>query len=294
LERSRRIELEDPWVVAGVGLGVLTIIVALLIYYVGIKRPDISVAVWTPPLAGSTDSEEPSYVGVANPPEPTSGEPALVLTSIALWNSGNRGLYGTQISPSNPLMISCTPPAAMVSVEKVDQSTDNSKIDVTWTPGDSSIRVSFGHLERTHGVAIEVLHTGKSSADFGVSGHVIDGRESIRVLNPWRRYVPGVFFFATFVYAIGAAQLTAGVFPFWVNVLLVIPPAMFFFWMAFHITFHGARIALRPHHRLERYVRPFGALEPHEMVSPPGILAFRNPWRRPKERTILRPLAQQI
>lgn len=162
----------NPWFnLVSFFLGVIGIILAFLFYFKSIreKRPVYTkqtIRLINQALSALKNIEiKYNSVPVQN----------LSLTKIALWNSGKESIRNTDISSSEPLLITTNGRTIIYGFEVSYQKKVNN-VQVTKV-NEESLGISFEFLDFNDGLVLDVFHSGSSSGDIVIKGTLIGARK---------------------------------------------------------------------------------------------------------------------
>jgi hypothetical protein len=115
------------------------------------------------------------------------GDPikALTVTKIALWNKGNETITKQDMVKEDPLCIKAAEGVVILSASILQTTTPFNKFDLTVNKDRNRVTVGFEYMDESHGVVIQIFHTGKGSEDLHVQG-TFKGINGLvrRVLHP--------------------------------------------------------------------------------------------------------------
>lgn len=179
---------------------------------------------------------------------------AASVSKVVIWNDGRKELKKDDIAPAGPVRISARAPAQILDVSPLRVSRDATRASVSPLTAAGHAEIGFDYLNPGDGLAIQVIHTGVSDADLIVAGEIIGGR-SVRITDPWRRWVTNLL--ATVMIVGLVALILSDQLPTasgqWVYF------ALFLVLLAALLVMPRwpVRVLLKPHLSLKPYVKPF-------------------------------------
>jgi hypothetical protein len=100
---------------------------------------------------------------------------ALSISKICIWNSGKDALRQADLAPLQPLGISVAKPnVEILEGSLIQRSSKNGSCKITRS-GRNSYEIEFDFLDPNHGWVLQIAHTGATSEDVKVTGHIIGG-----------------------------------------------------------------------------------------------------------------------
>ena len=104
----------------------------------------------------------------------------LCFSKIAIWNSGNKMLNGTDLAESQSLSIEVAQGVELIDYHIFDITEKSNHISVE-LDGTQKLNVSFDYLNPNDGIALLIIHSGEKD-DIGVGG-IIKGGMPIKRLS---------------------------------------------------------------------------------------------------------------
>ncbi len=122
--------------------------------------------------------------------------PRATLSRVYFWNSGNRTLRRTDITPKGPLVISVS--AGQHMLQRSVGSMALPAMDVQLLPEDeTAASVTFEYLDPKHGFVCEILHTG-NHRDITVDGILVSAQKPTKEELPFAPMTIGPFLVLAF------------------------------------------------------------------------------------------------
>jgi hypothetical protein len=87
--------------------------------------------------------------------------PRVTKSVIVLWNSGSATIRGTDIVPSDPIILRYPEGTEVLSARIVGVTRDVNAVSVTTMPNGNEVRCEFDYLDPKDGAVFEVVHTGE-------------------------------------------------------------------------------------------------------------------------------------
>jgi hypothetical protein len=96
--------------------------------------------------------------------------PSLTVTKVALWNSGNVTIQRSDIATADQLRIAAREGCKILDVAVLHAPNPANLFDVTRQG--CRVLINFDFLDSREGGVVQVLHSGKSSADVAITGSI--------------------------------------------------------------------------------------------------------------------------
>ncbi len=83
----------------------------------------------------------------------------LILTQIAIWNSGSKQINGDKVDHNNPLKLKMVFPYEIIDLDILDNFAENRFTCINQIS--SEAKFEFSYLKPSEGASIQIIHTGK-------------------------------------------------------------------------------------------------------------------------------------
>ena len=154
-------------------VGVLSLIIAIILYYKGKKIKSPVYLSRTTRLINrdidQIDKLEILYDGVK--------QPALTITKFAFWNKGRETIHSQDLTSKDQLRIEIEDEYSILSCDILTQTKKANDFRTEITEDKKSIIISFDYLDYLDGVVLKIRHTGSDRNDLAMKGSIIGARE---------------------------------------------------------------------------------------------------------------------
>jgi hypothetical protein len=116
--------------------------------------------------------------------------PSLTVSKLLFWNDGSETINAKDVAPNDPLRVKATKEVAILDIKILDTTVSPSGFAYSISPDNSSFRLEFGFLEPGRGAVSQVVHSGASSCDLKIVGHVIGTGSPVHRQIRLRNYLP--------------------------------------------------------------------------------------------------------
>lgn len=106
----------------------------------------------------------------------------LSVTRFLLWNKGKKAIYKNDLPSKEPFKINIKDNYKIYQVQILKENNFSNNFKVTLSPDKQSVVIDFEFIEHNDGINLQILHSGKSSSDFELTGKIIGG-EKLRPSN---------------------------------------------------------------------------------------------------------------
>ncbi|AZV43091.1 hypothetical protein [Peribacillus asahii] len=156
---DRLLEILNPgWVGATIGIfGVIfTVLISILLYKLSKIKSQLVYQDHSIQLIGTdsriSDELEITYKG--------KKIPRVIMTNIAIWNSGNQTIHGFNIVEDDVLRLELDKEEEFISIDFLKETRRINKFNAYIDPGQrNKIILNFDYLDPNDGVLLQILHT---------------------------------------------------------------------------------------------------------------------------------------
>ena len=149
-------------------VGVLSLIIAIILYYKGKKIKSPVYLSRTTRLINRSfdqiDKLEIKYDDVKLS--------ALTITKLAFWNKGRETIQSDDLTPKDQLRIEINNEYKILSCDILAQTKIANDFKVEITEDKKAIIISFDYLDYQDGVVLKIRHTGSDSNDLAMKGGI--------------------------------------------------------------------------------------------------------------------------
>jgi hypothetical protein len=119
---------------------------------------------------------------------------ALTISKACIWNSGKDALRHDDFAPMQPLRINVVNKVQILEASIVQTSSKSCRCEIE-RAGGNSYAIKFDFLDPSHGLVVQIAHTGTASEDISVTGHIVGGGKisrprPLRILQPIKSFMP--------------------------------------------------------------------------------------------------------
>lgn len=97
----------------------------------------------------------------------------LSVTKLAFWNNGKETIRSSDIAPKNPIQITIKSDFRILSCDIIYQKNESNGFVLKLSADKKNIIVSFDYVDYLEGIVMQIYHTGNSSSDLVIDGHVM-------------------------------------------------------------------------------------------------------------------------
>ena len=115
----------------------------------------------------------------------------LTVSKIIFWNNGSETIDGSDLKTVDPLRIKTNDGVSILDVKILASNNPASRFQVHLEPETNCAYITFDYLDEKQGAVIQVIHTGKSSADIEMAG-AIKGVKQLQYKFPmptWAKFL---------------------------------------------------------------------------------------------------------
>jgi len=121
----------------------------------------------------------------------------LTVSKIAFWNNGAETINGQDIASADPLVAKLKEGLTILDASVLFVKNEANQFSIDVSDDSSELFLKFDYVDKGEGVVIQVLHTGRSSADIQLAGTIKGGGKPIEQffprLRPLMRLMPSSF-----------------------------------------------------------------------------------------------------
>ena len=97
----------------------------------------------------------------------------LSVTKLAFWNNGKETIRSSDVAPKNPIQVTIKSDFRILSCDIIYQKNESNGFVLKLSADKKNIIISFDYVDYLEGIVMQIYHTGNSSSDLVIDGHVM-------------------------------------------------------------------------------------------------------------------------
>lgn len=97
----------------------------------------------------------------------------LSVTKLAFWNNGRETIRSSDVAPKNPIQITIKNDFRILLCDIIYQKNESNGFVLKLSADKKNIIISFDYVDYLEGIVMQIYHTGNSSSDLVIDGHVM-------------------------------------------------------------------------------------------------------------------------